>query len=321
MRCTRRTGMSIKEEIQRRRMIKKREEQQDQDTMVCNPGVKGYIADIIFGIILFLAALICVVPMWHVFMASVSDGKALLGHAGMLWKPLGEATLAGYKLLFADSSIVRGFLNSMVYVAGGTALGLLVNIFAGYILSRPTKFRTAMILFCMFTTMFNGGTVPTYMVIKNLGMTGTPWSLIIPNCTNAMFMLMMMQSFSNVDKAYVEAAELDGAGHLQIMFNVMLPQCKGMAMVTAVQTAIMKWNAWFDASIYVPNNKEYWPLQLWVKQIMAQADDFLKVSNPNYDKNLLQYAAIIAATLPIILAFPFFIRKLEKGMVMGGVKG
>ena len=159
------------------------------------------------------------------------------------------------------------------------------------------------------------------MVIRALGMTGTRWSLIIPGCTNAVFMLLVMNSFAQVDKSYVEAAEIDGAGHLAIMFRVMWPQCKGMALVTAINPAIMKWNSWFEASIYVPNNTEYWPLQLWVKKITANATDYLKAATPNYDKGLLQYCVIAAATLPILLAFPFFIKKLEKGMVLGGVKG
>nr|WP_305114821.1 carbohydrate ABC transporter permease [uncultured Acetatifactor sp.] len=238
-----------------------------------------------------------------------------------MWKPVGEATLAGYRLLFSDPSILLGYLNSILYVFGGTALGLLMNIFAGYILSRPTKLRGGMILFCVFTTMFSGGTVPTYMVIRALHMTGNRWSLIIPGCTNAIFMLLMMNAFSQVDKSYVEAAEIDGAGHLSIMFKVMWHQCKGMALVTGVNTAILKWNAWFEASIYIPNNKELWPLQLWVKSITASATEFLKATRPNYDKNLLQYTVIVAATAPILLAFPFFIKKLEKGMALGGVKG
>ena len=289
--------------------------------MVVHPSLGGRIADIAIVLILAMVAFICIIPLWHVFMASISDGYSLLSHKGTVWKPVGEATLAGYRLLFSDPSILLGYLNSILYVFGGTVLGLLMNIFAGYILSRPTKLRGGMILFCVFTTMFSGGTVPTYMVIRALHMTGNRWSLIIPGCTNAIFMLLMMNAFSQVDKSYVEAAEIDGAGHLSIMFKVMWHQCKGMALVTGVNTAILKWNAWFEASIYIPNNKELWPLQLWVKSITASATEFLKATRPNYDKNLLQYTVIVAATAPILLAFPFFIKKLEKGMALGGVKG
>lgn len=313
--------MTKRDERKLERKLRKIEEENSRPSMVVHPSIGGSIADVVIALILAAVAFICIIPIWHVFMASISDGYSLLSHEGTVWKPVGEATLAGYKLLFSDTSILMGYLNSIIYVVGGTVLGLLMNIFAGYILSRSTKMRGAMILFCVFTTMFNGGTVPTYMVIKALHMTGTRWSLIIPGCTNAIFMLLMMNAFSQVDRSYVEAAEIDGAGHLSIMFRVMLPQCKGMALVTAVNTAILKWNAWFEASIYVPNQKELWPLQLWVKSITASATDFLKATNPNYDKNLLQYAVIIAATAPVLIAFPFFIKKLEKGMAMGGVKG
>lgn len=313
--------MTKREERKLERQMRKIEEANNKPSMVVHPGIGGTIADVLIALVLGAVALICIIPLWHVFMASISDGYALLSHKGAVWTPVGDATLAGYKLLFEDPSIITGYINTIIYVVGGTLLGLVMNIFAGYILSRPTKLRGTMILFCVFTTMFNGGTVPTYMVIRALGMTGTRWSLIIPACTNAIFMLLMMNSFSQVDKSYVEAAEIDGAGHFSIMFRVMWPQCKGMALVTAVNTAILKWNAWFEASIYVPNDKDLWPLQLWVKSFTASAEEFLKSTNPNYDKNLIQYAVIVAATAPILIAFPFFIKKLEKGMVLGGVKG
>ena len=231
--------MTKREERKLEKRMRKIEEENNRPSMVVHPSLGGRIADIVIALVLAGVALICIIPLWHVFMASISDGYSLLGHKGTVWWPVGEATLAGYKLLFEDPSIIMGYLNSILYVIGGTLLGLLMNIFAGYILSRPTKLRGAMILFCVFTTMFNGGTVPTYMVIKALGMTGTRWSLIIPGCTNAIFMLLMMNSFSQVEKSYVEAAEIDGAGHLPIMFQVMWPQCKGMALVTAVNTAIL----------------------------------------------------------------------------------
>lgn len=303
--------------------IRKRREEEDsgKSSMVVNPGVGGTIANIIIYIVLALVIIVCVVPLWHVVMCSFSDGKELMGHAGVAWLPVGGFNLGGYELLFQNKGIFIGYLNTILYVIGGTALGLVMNIVAGYILSQDLKWKPAMTLFLLFTTMFSGGMVPTYMVIKALGMTGTRLAMIIPGATNAMFILLMMNAFSAVDKAYAEAAKIDGAGHFAIMFQVMLPQCKGMAMVTAINTAIMKWNSWFEASIYVPTKKEAWPLQLWVKELTNEGTDFLKAANPNYNKYLTQYTVIVIATAPILLALPFFIKKLEKGMVIGGVKG
>lgn len=296
-------------------------EESNRSGMVEHPGVGGRIADMLIVLALVLVMLICVIPLWHVTMASFSDGQALLGHSGVAWLPVGDATLDGYKLVFRDSSVMKGYLNTVIYVAGSTALGLFMNIMGGYVLSRDTKYRGIMTLFFIFTTMFSGGTVPTYMVVRKLGLTGTRLAMIIPGATNAMFMLLVMNSFAMVDKSYVEAAQIDGAGHFDTMFKVILPQAKGMVMVTAINSAIMKWNSWFEASIYVPNDKQYWPLQLWVKQLTAESQDFLKAANPNYARYLIQYVAIVIATAPILLCFPFFIKKLEKGMVLGGVKG
>lgn len=319
--------MKSKEQRELDRKIKRIEREAEKISeagksgMVVNPGVGGTTANILIIAVLALSALICVIPLWHVLMASLSDGQMLMGHSGVVWTPIGNVNWGGYKLIFRDSSVMKGYLNTLIYVAGGTALGLLMNVMGGYILSRDTKWRPLMTLFVIFTTMFNGGTIPTYMVIRQLGMSGTRLALIIPGCTNAMFMLLVMNSFAAVDRSYIEAAEMDGAGHFATMFRVVLPQGKGMVLVTAINTAIMKWNSWFEASIYVPTQKDKWPLQLWVKELTAETAEFLKSRNPNYDKYLIQYAVIVIATLPILAALPFFIKRLEKGMALGGVKG
>ena len=300
---------------------RKKDDDSFRGSMVENRGLGSRVSDAAIILVLVVAAFICVVPIWHVVMSSVSDGQQLMGHKGVAITPVGGVNFGGYQLLFRDSSVMLGYLNTLIYVVTGTLLGVLMNIMGGYILSRNTRLKGTMTLFVIITTMFSGGTVPTYMVIRTLGMTGTRWSLIIPGATNAMFMLLVMNTFASIDKAYIEAAEIDGAGHLTTMFRVVFPQGKGMVLVTAINSAILRWNSWFEASIYVPTDKSRWPLQLFVRQLTSEGMEFLKVRNPNYDKYLIQYAAIIISTLPILIALPFFIKKLEKGMVLGGVKG
>lgn len=278
------------------------------------------VTDVIIAIFLLGVAFAAFIPMWHVLMASLSDGKKLLAHDGVLWLPAGDVNINGYKLMFKDSSIIKGYLNTIMYVVGATVLGLVINTLGGYVLSRKTKLGPLLSLLVTFTMMFSGGLVPTYMVIRALGMVGTQLSLIIPGCTNAFFLIMMMNGFRQVPESTVEAARIDGAGHMRIMFQIMLPQARGMMVVTILNTIVMKWNSWFEASIYVANKRDLWPLQLWIKQIVAENSNILQTANPNYDRWLIQYAVIIAATLPILLVFPFFQDKLEKGMIMGGVK-
>ncbi len=290
------------------------------DGMVEKNSAVGIIVDILITIFLCVVMFCCIIPLWHTIMCSISDGKVLLGHEGLAVLPVGAATFDGYKLIFANPNILRGYFNTILYVVGSCFCGFVINVIGGYVLSRQTKLKGVLALIVLFTTMFSGGTVPTYMVIRRLGMTGTPLALIIPGCTNAMFVLMVMRSFNSVPESTVEAARIDGAGHFKIMFNVMLPQAMGMTIVTIINTAILSWNSWLPASIYVPTAQNWWPLQLWIKQLVANSTDFLNYANPDYARYLIQYCVIVISTLPIIIVFPFFQKRLEKGMVMGAVK-
>ncbi len=293
----------------------------ERDGMVESKSMGDLIADILIGLVLFAVMFCCFIPLWHVLMASVSNGKLLLAHEGLLWAPIGNLNLEGYKLLFRDSSILQGYGNTLLYVVSATALGMGLNILGGYVMYRDTRLKPYLTIFVMFTMMFSGGLIPTYTVIRSLGMIGTRWSLIIPGCTAGIFAIMMMNAFASVPESTVEAAHLDGAGHIRTMLQIMLPQTGGVTVVVLLNSLIMKWNAWFEASIYVPNSRDMWPLQLWIKQIVADNEGILLNANPNYDRYLVQYCVIIAATLPVLVAFPFFQKHLEAGVISGAVKG
>lgn len=288
--------------------------------MVASSSTWDVVADIIIGVVLLTVAFVCIVPLWHVLMSSLSDGKRLLANEGVAWLPVGEVTLEGYRLLFRDSSVMSGYVNTLIYVVGATTLGMCLNISGGYVMSRRSRLKPFLTLYVMFTMMFNGGLIPTYTVIRSLGMVGTRWALLIPGCTMAVFMIMMMNAFRSVPESTVESAYLDGAGHIRTMLQIMLPQTGGITVVVVLNSVIMQWNAWFNASIYVPNTRDLWPLQLWIRQIVADNDSILLNPSPDYNRYIIQYAVIIAATLPVIVAFPFFQKRLEKGVISGAVK-
>ena len=288
--------------------------------MVEKTNVWGAIATILIRAVLAAIAFCCFIPLWHVLISSISDGQRLLAHDGHVLAPVGQMTLNGYKLVFRDSRILLGYANTLCYVAGQMLFGFILNALGGYVISRKTKLGPALTLILVFTMMFSGGTVPTYMTVRSLGMTGTRWALIIPGCTNAMFVMLAVRAFASVPEATVEAAKLDGAGHFTIMLRVMLPQCMGLISVALINTGILAWNAWFEASIYVTMQQNLWPLQLWVRQISAESTDFLNYATPDYARYLIQYVVIVIATLPVLLAFPFFQKKLEQGMMAGAVK-
>lgn len=291
-----------------------------REGMVVNPSGLERIIHWIIVIIVVLVAFCSIIPMWHVLMASFSDGKALLAHKGLLILPAGSTNFIGYQKLFANAAILKGYGNTLIYVVGATSIGMTLNTLGGYVLSRKTKLGPMLTMMVLLTVLFNGGLIPTYMVVKSLGLVGTRWALLIPGCTNGMFLVMMMTAFKSVPESIVEAARIDGAGHIKTLFHVMLPQTKSMATVIILNTVIMQWNAWFNAAIYTPNKRELWPLQLWIKQIVADNENFLSSSNPDYGRYIVQYSLIIAATMPILIALPFFQEKLEKGVLAGGVK-
>lgn len=292
-----------------------------KEGMIENTSVGSKVFDVITSLFLALVVFCSIVPMWHVIMSSISDGRSLFAHEGLVLWPVGGFNLGGFEMIFKDSSIVRSYLVTIFYVVASSVLGLVLNVMGGYVLSQPSKLKPVLTIILMIPMMFGGGLIPTYMVIRQLGMVGTPWAVIIPGCTNAMFVIMMMNAFLQVPQSTVESARIDGAGHLSVMFRVMLPQARGLALVTVINTALGAWNAWFEASVYVPTNKEWWPLQLWIRELTSRNQDFLNFANPDYNRYLVQFAVIVAASLPVIILFPFFQKKLEENMVMGAVKG
>ncbi len=301
---------------------RKRKDDGKELHMIENPSVGDRVADVIILIICIGVALCSVLPLWHIFVSSISDGQELLKHEGLLLLPVGERlNWEGYKAVFKDASLLKGFANTLLYCVAGTALGFFISVTGGYALSRTTKMHTFMVLFCTVTLLFGGGMVPTYMVIRQLGMVGTRWSLIIPGCTNSMLAIMMMNAFNGVPKEYEESARLDGAGHFDVLFRIMLPQVKNMSMVLILNSVVGQWNSWFNASIYVPNNRNAWPLQLWIRQMTADNENFLLSANPDYNRYLIQYVLIVVAILPIIAMLPFFQERLEQGVIVGGIKG
>ena len=280
-----------------------------KEGMVVHPSLGERVADVIIGIILLACMALAIIPMWHTLMASLSDGNLLLAHNGYI-----------KTLSYDDMAIIKSYAYTILYVVGNVLVGLVLNVIAAYVIYRKPKASGIMMLFIIISLMFNGGTVPTYMVIRNLGMTGTVWSMILPDCTNAMFIILTLNAFKQVPKSTIEAAELDGAGHFTIMFRILLPQAMGLVTVTMINTAIISWNAWFNAMLYVPSDKNLWPLQLWIKQIVADNATLTTATSPDWNRYLVSYCVIIIATLPVLIAMPFAQKQLQKGSLMGAVK-
>lgn len=283
--------------------------------------------------ILFLVAFICLIPLWHVLMASISEpnliafGMGETYKGGIVWWPVANADgawdFSGYEYIFEDGSIFRGYLNTILYMVASTAIGMFINVTGGYVISRNSKLKPFFTLYVMFTAMFHGGIIPTYAVLNGLGMINNSLSVIIPGRTNAFFLIMLSNAFASVPESTIESAEIDGAGHMRIMWQIVLPQAMTFAVVVILNSVILQWNSWMPASIYLSSNVfDLWPLQLLIRDLSARSENYLAAgSAAAWSLYLVRYTVIIASTLPILCIFPFFQKKLEKNVVVGAVKG
>lgn len=216
--------------------------------------------------------------------------------------------------------MITGYLNTIIHVAGTVSLGFLLNVFGGYALSRNTRLKPYLMGYLVLPMLFSGGMISTYMIIKSIGLVGTRFSIILLEATMGIFIILGMNAFRSVPESTVEAARMDGAGHLTVMLRVMFPQCRGMFMVTILMTFVASWNSWLTASIYVSGNRDMWPLQLWINQIISENADIIKGANPNYNRYLIQFAVVAVATFPMLVAIPFLQKYIEAGVLAGAVK-
>lgn len=291
-----------------------------QSGMVIHPTMGGRIADGIIYLYLAFIAVVSLLPMWHVLMSSLSDGFSLLSYKGVAVVPVGKITLDGYRLIFRDSSVWIGYMNTLFYVVGAVAVGFVLNVMGGYALSQHTKARGIIMGFLFLPMLFSGGLIPTYMVMDTLGLVGNRLVIILLEATQTMFIIIAGKAFSSVPQSTIEAARMDGAGHLTVMFRIMFPQCKGLFFVTILNTFIGSWNSWLNASIYMAGDKKKWPIQLFINELTSANENFLETANPNYSRYLVQFSVIVVAILPIMIALPFFQDKIESGVLQGSVK-
>lgn len=277
---------------------------------------------------MILFAFICIVPIWHVIMASISDPRLLMNASGIIWTPLGDITFDGYGLVFQNKSVLIGYANTLLYVVWNTVVGTLFTVIAGYLVSRKDfKMAKPLMYFILVTMMFSGGLIPTYQVIRALGLINTRWALMLPGLLNAFYITMMKSAFEQLSESYEESAKLDGAGPLTIMFKILAPLVKANIAVIAMFTVVTQWNSWYTASIYLPAERDLWPLQLFMREILIKNDTAALISGSDvgsvadYTSNLVKYCVVVVGTLPVLCAYPFAQQYFVKGVTLGGVKG
>jgi putative aldouronate transport system permease protein len=276
-------------------------------------------------IILLLIGFCSVAPIWHVFCASVSDPSQLLAYNGLLLKPLGDINFEGYRMALKNGSILKGYINTLIYVTASTTLGLAGSIVTAYALSRKDFMWKSQVTFLLaFTMLFNGGLIPTYLLVRNLKLLNTVWAIIIPNCLSVYNIMILKTSFSSLPDGLVDAARIDGSGHFKTITSVVVPCSKGILSVIGLFYVVQNWNSWFHTAIYVTERKLY-PLQLLLREIVIMnSKSGLELAGENGElslsRELVKYAVIVISILPMMIVYPFIQRYFVSGVMLGSIK-
>ncbi|QWU15430.1 putative aldouronate transport system permease protein [Paenibacillus sophorae] len=274
---------------------------------------------------LILAVLMVVLPLIYVVIASFMDPSVLLSQ-GLSFN-ISDWSLEGYKKILTNPAMIRGFGNAVFYAASFAILTVMVSICAGYALSDDRlKGRSLFMTLFLITMFFGGGLVPTYLLVKNLGLLNTVWAVIIPGAVNVWNIILSRTFFKGVPKELREAANVDGASEMKIFLSIVLPLSKPIIFVLALYAFVGQWNSYFDAMIYLDNPSLH-PLQLVLRSILIQnqvdpsmISDQLAMAEMKKLSEIIKYAAIVVSSLPLLVMYPFFQKYFEKGVMVGSLK-
>ena len=291
--------------------------------------VKRSKGERIFGVFnyafLSLIMVICLYPVWYVAVASFSDSNQLMQHSGPLLSPLGFS-IDAYKKVFQNPMIAKGYMNTLFILVVGVVLDLIMTSLGAYFLSRKNvMFKRGIMMLIVFTMFFSGGMIPFYLNLKDLSLTGSHWGLIIPFMINTYNMIILRTSFESIPDSLIEAAQIDGAGHITVLTKVVLPLSKAILAVMVLYYGVNIWNSWFWASAII-RDREMYPLQVILREILMQNDvSSMTTGSSAVDTEAIgmtiRYATIIVATVPILCVYPFLQKYFTKGVLIGAVKG
>lgn len=277
--------------------------------------------NIIFMVIL---SVITIYPMLYVAFASVSKPGEFLSFQGVLLKPQGFSLLA-YKLVLQNPMVLQGYINTVIVLIGGVSLNLLLTAMGAYVLSRKgVLWRNTIMLGIVFTMFFSGGMIPFYLTVKQLHLDNSLLALIIPSSINTINLIILRTAFAGIPASMEESCKLDGAGHFTILWKVFIPLSLPTMAVMVLYYGVAHWNAWFNAMLFI-TKRELFPLQLVLREVLVQsvsADMTMSYSVGDEQPigEIIKYALIIIATVPVLLLYPFLQKYFVKGVLIGALK-
>lgn len=273
-------------------------------------------------IVMTFFAIICLFPFYYIFIVSISDPQFVREGQILLW-PRGFSMQA-FKVNFQHARFYSSFRVSVFRTIVGTSLGIAISSSLAYAVSRRSlRGRKFFMVFIVFTMLFNGGIIPTYLVVRYTGLIDTVWALIIPNMVNTFNVIVLVNFFRSIPDEIEESAKIDGANDMVIFYKLMIPVAMPAIATITLFISVYHWNSLMDGVLYIntPNKK---PLQVYLNDIVAagQTEDLFGDASARWMPTLsLKSATIFASTLPILVVYPFLQKYFVKGIMVGSVKG
>ena len=283
--------------------------------------------DIVNYSILGIVLLTVIYPLYFIAIASISEPN--LVNSGQVWIIPKGIMFEGYERVFSDPNIMTGYRNSIFYTVFGTVINVTLTLMAGYSLSRKDlKGKNAIMLFMTFTMFFSGGLIPTYLVVKSLGMINNIWAMLIPNAVGVWNIIIARTFFqTSIPDELLEAAIIDGCTNTKFYVKIALPLSKALIAIMILFYGVGHWNAFFNALIYL-RDKKLFPLQLVLRGILVDSQMLAEMVKDQdmlseYQRltEVIKYALIIVASLPLLIVYPFVQKYFVKGIMIGSLKG
>lgn len=286
---------------------------------------KKSLFDIILYIILGIIALVTIYPFYNVLIISMSNTIASATYSLYLYPHVFDFT--GYKAIVKDVQFFKSLGTTLFVTIVGTLLNMIFSVTAAYVLSRKRlKGRKFFLSLILFTMLFSGGMIPTYLVVSSLGLVNNIWSMILPNLINTYYLILMKNYFAGLPVSLEDAARIDGANEFVIMTRIFIPISKPFMATFLLFYAVERWNEWWNAYLYI-NDINIKPLQIYLRdtlvsfnsQLTSQAQSVMSTQDKVFVQSI-QMAAIIITMLPILCAYPFLQKYFVKGVLIGAVK-
>lgn len=290
--------------------------------MVQDKSIGNRIFDVFNIIVLTITGLMAIIPFLYIMAVSFTS-PAEVAKGGFILFPK-EFSLAAYEYIFSTDVLMNSMLVSIYITFVGTIINLFFTSLMAYPLAkRDLRGRSFIMLAVLFTMLFSGGMIPTYFVVKGLGLTNTLWSLMIPVAISPFNLIILKNFFQNIPDELEESAKLDGSGDVGILVRIVLPLSLPAMATFSLFYAVGHWNSFFSAIIYL-NDSRQWPVQVWLREIVVMANS--RIGDTDFDEQDIQpltirMAVIAFSTIPIMLVYPFLQKHFAKGVLLGSVKG